>query len=274
MKLLRNARPTRLDLSERAGVTLGWLIAPAFALTSALRRARTFHPSGEVFTARVEPVDGGARTGEWLRGPALVRFSSALWKGGRERLDVLGCAIRFRRSEHPSPDAEPGDQDLLLATIQHPWTMPLAPLTTDVHDFLANDYFGVSPFEAPGLGRCYWRLRPERHTDDEHASRAERLRRAVTRSEARLHLEARKDGEHAWTPVAVIALRSLVEIDQARLRFSPFRDGRRIVPHGFVHGLRRGVYALSQHARPGHERAFGHRESPALGVFRGVQGRA
>src|SRR5262245_17127357 len=98
------ARLANQDLAERAGIALGWLIAPAFAITSALRHARTFHPSGEVFHAAVERVEGGAAIGDWLRGPALVRFSGALWKDERDRLDVLGCAIRFRRSEDASPD--------------------------------------------------------------------------------------------------------------------------------------------------------------------------
>lgn len=30
----------------------------------------------------------------------------------------------------------------------------------------------------------------------------------------------------------------------------PFRAGRGVEPRGFVHGLRRGVYTLSQRARP------------------------
>ena len=94
-----------------------------------------------------------------LAGPALVRWSSAWWKRG-DRTDVLGCAIRFGSDPfHAVP--QPGDQDLLLATIRRPWSMAFAPWTTDFHDFLANHYYGVSPFLVDDR-RVEWRLAPER----------------------------------------------------------------------------------------------------------------
>ena len=234
------------------GAALGWAVAPLFALTSALRHARTFHPSGTVFLAEVTPL--GHALGERLRGPALVRFSGALWKGDRERFDVLGCAIRFRHTEAPSPVADAGDQDLLFATIRRPWTMPFAPFMTNAHDYLANDYFAVSPFSVPGFGRAYLRLRP----DDDGGrgaygeSRVERLLRAVSRGDAKMRFEVRRSWRHEWATVALVTLRRPVEIDQERLRFWPFRNGRGITPRGLVHGLRRGVYSMSQRARPSH----------------------
>ncbi len=236
-------------LGERAGTVAGWIVAPLFALTTTLRRARTFHPTGLVFAADVTPAEGAVGAGERLRGHALVRFSSALWKGRRELLDALGCAVRFRHAREPSSEPGEGDQDLLFATIRHPWTTLLAPLTTDVHDFLANDYYAVSPFDVPGLGRARLRLRAERRAEVTDAPRAERLFAAVARGGVRLHLEARAAGERAWRPVAVVTLREAVDVDQERLAFSPFRAGRGFVPRGFVHALRRGVYALSQRAR-------------------------
>ncbi len=237
--------------AEVVGTLLGWLVAPVFALTSALRRARTFHPTGHVFAADVTPVDG-VQLGERLRGPALVRFSSALWKGDREWIDALGCALRFRRTDEPTPEASEGDQDVLFATIRRPWTTLLAPLTTHVHDFLANDYYAVSPFRVPGFGTGYLRLRPLRASSGAAgATRAERLYDAVARREVNLQLEVRRAWQRRWTAVATVHVRAPLDIDQDRLRFSPFRDGRGIVPRGLVHGLRRGVYALSQRARPG-----------------------
>lgn len=240
--------------TERAGNALGWMVAPLFALTSALRRARTFHPTGEVYAADVAPTDNAGSLGERLRGPALVRLSGALWKREREGLDVLGLALRLRRTRALSAEAEADDQDILFATIKHPWTMLFAPLTTNAHDFLANDYFGVSPFEISGVGRCYLRLRPIAHAAASHgASRSTRLRAAVARGDAALRVEVRPAREADWREVATITLREPAPIDQERLRFWPFRAGRGIAPRGFVHSLRRGVYTLSQRARPHHE---------------------
>jgi hypothetical protein len=243
-----------LRITERLGTALGWLVAPLFALTSALRRARTFHPDGDVFTAVVTPSTDAGALGERLRGSALVRFSGALWKGEREFLDVLGIAVRLRRTPDPSAVAAADDQDLLFATIRRPWTMLLAPFTTDAHDFLANDYFGVSPFEIPNFGRGYLRLRPAIPSiRPSGASRDGRLRAAVARGEAALRVEVRGAYDLHWREVAVIALREHAPVDQQRLRFWPYRMGRGITPRGFVHSLRRGVYTLSQRARPDHE---------------------
>jgi len=44
-----------------------------------------------------------------------------------------------------------------------------------------------------------------------------------------------------------------VNIDQAALRFSPFRTGRGIVPRGLIHASRIVPYPASQLARPGKE---------------------
>src|SRR5581483_3247415 len=136
----------RMDRAERAGVWAGWLLAPLTGTLSLLRRARMFHPEGAVYRARVETVPGPyAMLGRRLEGPALARLSTAWWRSGKEWLDALGIAIRVGRD--PGAEAKRGDQDLLFATIRSPWTTPFAPLTTEQHDFLANDYYGVSPFE-------------------------------------------------------------------------------------------------------------------------------
>ena len=137
-------------LAELAGTALGWVAAPAFAAVSAIRRARTFHPRGVVYAATVDALDGAL--GEALRGAALVRFSSAWWKGPAELPDALGCALRFRYADAPSSEAAGDDQDLLFATIRRPFTTPLSPLTTDAHDFLGNDYYAVSHLRGAGRG--------------------------------------------------------------------------------------------------------------------------
>jgi len=234
---------------ERIGELVGRAAAPLFYAIARARRARVFHPEGIVLVARVEPL-GASPIAESLRGPALVRFSTALWKHGKEWPDALGCAIRFRSTAAPSAEPEPGDQDLLFATIRTPLATPFAPVGTHVHDFLANTYFATAPFDVRGVGRAKWRVVPERIGASRERDRDARLLGAVERGDAALRLELRRTFRRAWTPVARVVLEHAADVDQARLRFWPFRAGRGIRPRGFVHALRRGAYAASQAARP------------------------
>src|SRR4051812_3496321 len=114
------------DVRTPLGRVTGALLAPVTAFVSALRRARMFHPDGVVYRADVEPIPTANRHGAHaqvaarLAGPALIRLSSAWWKGDREWPDVLGAALRFRSRPVISPVPDPGDQDLLFATILSP----------------------------------------------------------------------------------------------------------------------------------------------------------
>lgn len=249
-------------LAEHAGTLVGLLLAPLTGLVSAARQARTFHPEGVVYRGLAEPCerpagDPFAALARRLEGPVLARASTALWRGGREWIDALGLALRFRDPAEPpsSPEPSAGDQDLLFATIRHPLTTLFAPLTTRVHDFLANDYYAVSPFHADGVGRIELRLVSPRalRTNPPEATRAERLARDVADGRARFELEARTLERGApWVTFATVHLVERVAIDDAALRFSPFREGRGVRPVGFVHALRRAAYASSQLARPAH----------------------
>jgi len=240
-----------MGLRDRAGGAAGWLLAPVTGTLSLLRQARMFHPEGAVYRARVEALPGPfPGLGRRLEGPALARLSTAWWRGGKEWMDALGLAIRLGRD--PGVEAHPGDQDLLFATIQHPWTTLLAPLTTEQHDFLANDYYAVAPFDVAGLGRTKLRMVASRPRRLHAADRGGRLREAVERGEASFRLEMRV--EDRWVQVARLVLLEPVQLDQERLRFSPFRDGKGLTPRGFVHGLRRATYLFSQLARPAHGR--------------------
>lgn len=233
------------------------MMAPLTGAISAIRNSRMFHPSGLLCQAVVENVSqepvARAVAGR-LGTSALMRLSSAWWKG-RDWPDVLGCALRFSNDVsrvEPLPD----DQDLLFATIRRPWTLPFAPLTTSFEDFLSNHYYAVSPFRESTLGRIEWRLVPE-PGQSFGADREERLRRRVGAGTAAFQLEwapyrppFEAFDERAFRPLLRLQVTAIVSLDQERLRFDPFRNGRGIVPVGFIHWLRRATYASSQSARP------------------------
>jgi hypothetical protein len=257
-------------LSRTGGVlgrAAGWLVAPLFGVVSFVRQARTFHPRGPIFHARVERhPDASAQRwalADRLAGQALVRFSGALWKRTESVPDVLGCAIRLRRNDSERVEAEQDDQDLLFATIRRPWTMLLSPLTTNVHDYLANDYFAVSPFDVDEEQRVYLRLHPTapQRGERDDGSRAQRLTKAMKKGRVALELSLGERPFGPWAPLASITLERAATVDGESLRFRPFRTGRGVRPRGFVHGLRAGVYALSQRTRPARKGASA-RSSP------------
>ncbi len=240
-----------MRVSEGIGRLGGLLLAPAVAGGSLLRRARVFHPSGYVFKARVTPTTERGHLYEVARrleGEALVRLSNAWWKNGREWRDLLGFAVRFGGSPL-GIHAGPGDQDLLFATLRSPLTTLLATLTTNPHDFLANDYYAVSPFEVEGFGRARLRI-VSPHVELPGDSREDRLMHAVEHQLARFWLELKPTGGALhWRPLAEIALQEQLEVAQESLRFSPFNDGRGLRPTGFVHSLRRATYPAAQKSR-------------------------
>lgn len=247
---------------EITGRIAGLALSPFTGLISAARHSRMFHPSGLLCAASAEPVVSGGAAGEVaarLAGPVLARWSSAWWKTG-EWADVLGCALRFTQVPLTA-EPKPADQDLLLATIQRPWTMPFAPFTTNEHDFFANTYYGVSPFEVPPLGQIEWRLVPEGAPSLGRGTRSERISHRIQSGSARLLLEwapypgplTRPIDAH-FAPLLRIELRAFADLDQRRLRFDPFRSARGVEPVGFVHNLRRAAYWTSQRARPARAR--------------------
>lgn len=244
-----------MRLTEELGRAVGALWSPAVRLGTKLRHARLFHPEGVVYSARVQPlpVHPGLRpVASRLAGAALVRLSSALWRGGREWPDLLGVAVRLRSEEAVTAVPSPGDQDLLFATLRVPWTLGLAPLSTDTRDWLENDYYAVSPFEVEGLGRASLRITSSRAAAPEGDSRVERLESARRAGQARFVLEVRPSrGESAgmWLGLAELRLVEPAALDEARLRFYPYRTGRGIQPVGFIHALRIPTYRQGQAAR-------------------------
>ncbi len=238
---------------EAIGEAIGRWLAPAVAAIARRRNARMFHPDGHTFAGRVVAAGEGAYAdlGQRLAGRALVRVGPALWRNGIEAFDVLGFAIRIRPGDGPALDHQPStlDQDLLFATIRSPLTMVFSPFTTDASDFAGNTYWAVSPFAIGDLRRVELRLRP---VDPKRTkgTRVERLREAVRSGHALWQLEARRTLTLTWNSIAHVILERETSIDQAALRFDPFRSGAGIEPVGLVHAIRRAAYPASQHARP------------------------
>jgi hypothetical protein len=246
-----------MSLTEGLGRVIGSLWGPAVRVGAALRHARLFHPEGVTYRAEVReliPRESLTPLATRLVGPALVRLSSALWRGQREWPDILGLAVRLRSEERLTEEPSPGDQDLLFATLRSPWTLGLAPLSTDTHDWLENDYYAVSPFHVAGLGRAKLRITASRADAPGH-TRVERLEAALQAGKARFTLEVfprRGEAAGRWYPIAELHLLELVSLNPATLRFWPYRNGRGITPVGFIHALRIPTYRQSQEARALH----------------------
>ena len=129
--------------------------------------------------------------------------------------------------------------------------MMFSPFTTNAHDFLANQFFAVAPFEVHGHDRVELRLVA---IDPPHGTgtRADKLRGAVDAGRCVWHLEARKTLTRDWHAVARLTFDRELEVDQEALHFDAFRTGAGLEPVGLVHAIRKAVYAASQAARPAH----------------------
>jgi len=243
-------------MSERTklplpGLLTGVVVAPAVAVGSYFRRSRLFHPSGVIVRGTARAAQGNAaeqQAGAALAGNVFVRFSGAWWKT-YDLPDVLGCALRFTSDRELAPVPHRDDQDLLLATIRNPLTTLLAPLSTDVSDFLRNHYYGVSPFRVAPLGRVKLRLTSAAHSPAAD-TREHRLVHALELGPVHLTLEARPDRVGSeYRAVAHIELHQRLDMDDRELRFNPFASGRGFEPSGFVHAVRVAAYAASRRAR-------------------------
>lgn len=182
--------------------------------------------------------------GDKLAGEGLLRLSNALWKSVQWP-DALGCALAFVDSK-----GRP-EQHLLMATIRRPWTMPFAPFTTRVGDYLANDYFAVSPFSAPNIPWMWLRLHPEERHEKQFASTRRLLLSQQAEVQRTLTLDASPGPRGPWTPFLRLTLREILAGDPPGIEFDPFLDDRGLVPRGFIHALRRGAYEGSRQGRGG-----------------------
>lgn len=233
--------------SEQLGTRIGEALAPVFEKISRARGARTFHPRGDLARVTVSPLDardGLQDLGAALAGNGFVRFSNALWKAPRWP-DALGCAIAFTDAHGKA------EQHLLMATILRPWTMPIAPFTTDTTDYVANTYYAVSPFSTKHLEKVWLRMR----VDERPESRAGEARRALFAREVQQHCTFVLEGSsNPYTGFAAFARVRLEELlpegaDSPALALDPFVDARGLYPRGFIHALRHGAYAGSRAGR-------------------------
>jgi len=251
--------PAAHGVREKIGAAIGGVISPIVATVARVRKARMFHPEGQLFEGHLEATvtDGPyADLAHRLGRTVLARLSGALSRNQRERFEVLGIALRFHRGAKLSTRVAETDQDLLLATITSPFTMGIAPFTTNAHDFLANRYYAVAPFEFGGDHRIEVRLSPQAHAFGEGA-RADRVAAAVEAGEAVFQLEVKRTLTRTWIPIATLRLTRALDLDQEDLRFDPFQSGENLRPVGVVHAIRKAAYAASQKARS----AFGHHQA-------------
>lgn len=222
------------------GRGVGLVLAPWKMLARRVWSARPFQGDGELYLADVTPEaddEDAAALGERLAGPALVRFSAALWNEPGARLDLLSCSIRFGWSGDPE-DARDA-QDVVLASFRHFATLPLAAVVTDARNYLANDYYSVLHFRTRELGEVELRVTTPRGIRVRDRARAAKLARAVAEGPVTLLLEARRSHWRArWRPVARIALKQRAPVAPSRVAFSPFHDARGIEPVGALGFLR------------------------------------
>lgn len=240
-----------MGIEKLIGRMIGATVAPFTFLGSLIRGNRLFHPDGVLYRAEVEPLarDGQLRLlAQRLAGTALVRLSGALrgWPQGKHAPDLLGVVVRFRSVDDVTPKSLPGDQDLLLVTAPSLPGLVVAPLRTDVSDFLGNRYYAILPFTVEGLGKVYLRLVPPEKSPP-GPDRRERLALAVAQGKAELQLEMRVvDYGDQWLPLAAIELRERLSVEDRELTFDPGSSAMGLVPRGVLQWLRPTAYAASR----------------------------
>ena len=221
--------------------TAGVAAAALFATTSAIRRARTFHPLGVAFHATFT-VDAPARHGAGLvdtpgSHDAIVRLSRGV--GLHEPWpDVLGFALRILDARGPGEH-----QDLLLVTAGD------GPIGRRL--FIPSIGFGGNRFSSVLPYRLGDRkvLFGARCVDDERLLLAD-LERDPTVDPVRFVIEI-AEPLGSWEPVAEVELGERLPDDTAEsLAFNPANTGVAITPVGVVQAVRRLSYLASQATRP------------------------
>jgi hypothetical protein len=241
-----NVMPVRI--SEFFGYSLGWPLGLILAAGSILRNARFFHPRGLLFCGEIESLPDSPLK---LPGNVLVRFSGGWWKF-LEWPDALGIAVRMSSTPIKSTGTNSEDIDLLFASFRRPWEMFFSSFMTDHHDYLANSYYAISPFQMTSGRIVDFMISPSRgHRSG--GTRDENLLGNVLGGKTILRLMMKERDQETWKMIARILIREESTLDQESLRFHPFHTGHELRPYGFLQYLRQGPYYLSQWVRPGSE---------------------
>ncbi len=222
------------------GALLGLVIGLLFFLISLFRGARALHADGVI--CRAELIAKDAVVGPQLAGPALVRLSGALHKDGTPDQDILGLEIRMQREA--SRDVREGDQDLLLASFESFGEIGKAKASTNVRDYLANNFSTVTRWLVPGIGPAVLRCRPAGPRTQSATSRNAQLDEDIAADRARMVLSVDGTGD-----VAELRIIERLPDDLRTLRTSMSRHGRGVRAVGLRNGIRVTVYPLSQLAR-------------------------
>ncbi len=224
--------------------TAGVAAAALFATTSAIRRARTFHPVGDGFDATFEVGGRGGHGAPFLDTPArydaLVRLSRGA--GLPEPLpDILGVAVRvldaFGAGRH---------LDLLMVTsgrrpiLRHVFLPSLG--------FEDDQFSSVLPYRV-GDGHVVFGARFVGIDTGRHVHLGD-IGRRVAAGAVRLVIEV-ASVRGPWREVGVVQLGDQMTDARAEsLGFDPSNAGGGIQPVGVLQAVRRLSYRASRAARP------------------------
>jgi hypothetical protein len=229
-----------LRLLFLAGVLVALVVSIYIFFRALFRGARAFHPHGSVCRAEVVALDDVV--GPRLAGETHVRMASSTAEENSPDPSIIGMGIKFGT-----------DQDLACGTFESFLHAGDATKTTNVADYLANQYASVAPWRVKGLGIVWFRVVPDPAAAvPKTGSRTERLDADIAAGRAKLVLEARERPNPDGAVRARLAELRLVErlpADDPKFHISMFRTGRGIVPTGFRNGVRAIVYPVSQFAR-------------------------
>ncbi len=233
-------RTIGLGLLFTVGVLAALVVSIYIFFRSLVRGARSFHPRGTVCLAEVRALDDVI--GPRLAGPARVRFASSTAAENSPDPSIIGMGLKLGT-----------DQDVAFATFESFSKAGEAAKTTNVADYLANQYASVAPWRVRGLGPIWFRMIPDPAANvPKTGLRTERLDADIAAGRATFVLEAREgpgpDGAvHAR--LAEVRLTQRLPEDDPTFRISMFRTGRGVSPTGFRNGVRAIVYPVSQFAR-------------------------
>jgi hypothetical protein len=222
----------------------GTASAAVLSLASAWRHARSFHPRGRTFRARLR-VSGDQRFAGTVLGDAgeydgLVRFSRGA--GVAEPLpDMLGLALRLTDA-----DGAGGLQDLLMLSSRS--SVGVRNVIVPQRDYVTAFYSSIDRLSVADhtlvLGAA-----PVLTGSPGSLARLDDLASAISASRIDVVVSVASP-LGSWTPVATLTPGAEVPGDKSEgLRFSPFHTAGGVEPVGVVNALRRLAYAGSQRGR-------------------------